>query len=40
MFGNLFGAEGRQIAEIVSRTRALGTLGLDGMLSVWQPPEN
>jgi protease-4 len=40
MFGNLFGAEGRQIAEIVSRTRAMGTLGLDGMLSVWQPPEN
>ncbi len=40
IFGNLFGAEGRQVAEIVSRTRAFGTLGLDGMLSVWQPPEN
>jgi protease-4 len=39
-FGNLFGAEGRQVAEFMARTRAFGTLGLDGMLSVWQPTEN
>jgi protease-4 len=39
-FGNLFGADGRQVADFVSRTRAFATLGLDGMLSVWQPPEN
>jgi protease IV len=38
--GNLFGAQGREVAEILSRTRAFATLGLDGMLSVWQPPEN
>jgi protease-4 len=38
--GNLFGAQGRELAEILSRTRAFATLGLDGMLSVWQPPEN
>lgn len=38
--GNLFGAEARQVAEMLSRTRAFATLGLDGMLSVWQPPEN
>lgn len=38
--GNLFGVQGRELAEILSRTRALATLGLDGMLSVWQPPEN
>jgi protease-4 len=40
MAGNLFGAEGREVAEILSRTRAFATLGLDGMLSVWQPSEN
>jgi protease-4 len=39
-FGNLFGAQSREVAEILSRTRAFATLGLDGMLSVWQPPEN
>lgn len=39
-FGNLFGAEARQVADFVSKTRAFATLGLDGMLSVWQPPEN
>lgn len=38
--GNLFGVQGRELAEILSRTRAFATLGLDGMLSVWQPPEN
>lgn len=38
--GNLFGAEAREVVEILSRTRAFATLGLDGMLSVWQPPEN
>ena len=25
---------------VLARTRAFGTLGLDGMLSVWQPTEN
>ncbi len=38
--GNLFGAEGQKMAEFLSRTRAFATLGLDGLLSVWQPPEN
>lgn len=38
--GNLFGSHGREVAEILSRTRAFTTLGLDGLLSVWQPPEN
>jgi protease-4 len=38
--GNLFGAEGQKVAEIISRTRAFATLGLDGLLSVWQPSEN
>ncbi len=38
--GNLFGARGREVAEILSRAPAFATLGLDGMLSVWQPPEN
>ncbi len=38
--GNLLGAQGRQAAEILARTPPFTTLGLDGMLSVWQPSEN
>jgi protease-4 len=38
--GGLFGAEGRQVAEFLARTRAFGTLGLDGLISVWHPSEN
>ena len=40
LFGNLFGAQGQQIAEMLARNPAFATLGLDGLLSVWQPPEN
>lgn len=39
-FGNLIGPAGQEAAEILSRTRAFATLGLDGLLSVWQPSEN
>jgi protease-4 len=38
--GGLFGAEGRQVAEFLARTRAFGTVGLDGLVSVWHPSEN
>ncbi len=38
--GSLLGQGGAQVAEIVSRTRAGATLGLDGLISVWHPAEN
>ncbi len=36
----IFGPAGGQMAEIVTRSGAFGTLGLDGLISVWQPSEN
>lgn len=40
LFGNLFGVQGQQMAEMLARSPAFATLGLDGLLSVWQPSEN
>jgi protease-4 len=36
----LFGPAGEQMAEFVARSGAFGTLGLDGLISVWHPSEN
>jgi len=37
--GFLFGASGADIANFLLRDRAISTLGLDGLLSVWHPSE-
>ncbi|MDX2307724.1 MAG: signal peptide peptidase SppA [Hyphomicrobium sp.] len=36
----LLGEGAGRLAELATRNRGLGTLGLDGMLSVWHPSEN
>lgn len=36
----LGGEIGTQMVSLLSRERTLGTFGLDGLLSVWQPSEN
>lgn len=38
--GGLLGAQGQQVADFLARTRAFGTVGLDGLVSVWHPSEN
>lgn len=38
--GALLGLEGQSLTQILARDPGLGTLGLDGLISVWQPREN
>lgn len=40
LVGSLFGNSAQGLVELLARNRALSTLGLDGMLSVWHPSEN